>query len=129
MTVTRTIILGALAALATTSAFAEAAKGQPNQPAGSPWQKMPRMKLEAQFAGPLRDTIIQRWRDPGDGSVCYLYLPIAAPHSPPAASGFVQYGANTIGTISCFANPAARPPAQAEAKPAPPPASRSKSRK
>lgn len=125
MKITRTIILGALAALATTPAFAQAPKGQPDQPAGSQWQKLPRMKLEAQFAGPLRDTIIQRWRDPGDGSVCYLYLPIAAPHSPPAASGFVQYGANTIGAISCFANPA-RPPAQAAAPPQNSPRSKSK---
>jgi hypothetical protein len=41
------------------------------------------MQLERQFAGPLQDTIIQRWRDPVDGTICYIYLPITAQHSPP----------------------------------------------
>ena len=77
------------------------------------WNQMPRMVLERQFAGPLQDTIIQRWRDPADGTICYIYLPITAPHSPPAQSGYVQYGANTIGSISCAA-PA--PPSSASAK-------------
>ena len=65
------------------------------------------MQLERQYAGPLQDTIVQRWRDGIDGSICYIYLPITAAHSPPVANGFVQYGANTIGSISCFAAPAA----------------------
>lgn len=82
------------------------------------WAKLPRMKLERQFAGPLQDTIIQRWVDPVDGAVCYIYLPITAAHSPPTTSGYVQYGANTIGSMSCMpgvpnrsapAAPAARP--------------------
>jgi hypothetical protein len=59
------------------------------------------MQLERQFAGPLQDTIIQRWRDPVDGTVCYIYLPITAAHTPPTQTGYVQYGANTIGTVSC----------------------------
>lgn len=67
-----------------------------------PWSKLPRMQLERQFAGPLQDTIIQRWRDPADGTVCYIYLPITAQHSSPTGSGYVQYGPNIIGTISCF---------------------------
>jgi hypothetical protein len=67
------------------------------------WQNMPHMQLERQFAGPLQDTIIQRWRDPRDGTICYIYLPVTAAHSAPTATGFVQYGANTIGSISCFA--------------------------
>ncbi len=71
------------------------------------WAKLPHMQLERQFAGPLQDTIVQRWRDPGDGTICYIYLPITAAHSPPTAAGFVQYGANTIGSISCFASRAA----------------------
>jgi hypothetical protein len=66
-----------------------------------PWSKLPRMQLERQFAGPLQDTIIQRWRDPADGTVCYIYLPITAQHSSPTQSGYVQYGPNIIGTISC----------------------------
>jgi hypothetical protein len=96
------------------------------------WDKLPRMQLERQFAGPLRDTLIQRWRDPADGSVCYIYLPITAPHTPPSGPGFVQYGPNTIGSISCTANvaapaPSARPAPQpqrpaAPAAPVPPPA-------
>lgn len=82
------------------------------QPSGQPapqqvqpsaeWNKLPRMQLERQFAGPLQDTVIQRLRDPVDGTVCYLYLPISAPHSPVTASGFVQYGPNAIGTINCI---------------------------
>jgi hypothetical protein len=74
------------------------------------WEQMPRMQLERQFAGPLKDTIVQRWRDPTDGTICYIYLPISAQHSPPQTAGYVQYGANTIGSISCMA--AAAPPAQ-----------------
>jgi hypothetical protein len=73
------------------------------------------MQLERQFAGPLQDTIIQRWRDPADGTICYIYLPITAQHSPPAQSGYVQYGANTIGSITCMAPPAA-PTAAAQRK-------------
>lgn len=66
------------------------------------WAKLPRMQLERQFAGPLQDTIVQRWRDPVDGIICYIYLPITAAHSAPTPSGFVQYGANAIGSISCL---------------------------
>jgi hypothetical protein len=79
------------------------------------WDKLPRMQLERQFAGPLQDTIIQRWRDPADGTICYIYLPITAQHSPPTQAGFVQYGANTIGSISCVAagaRPASDTPSQ-----------------
>ena len=88
------------------------------QTAESPeWAKLPRMQLERQFAGPLQDTIVQRWRDPVDGVVCYIYLPITAAHTPPTPSGFVQYGANTIGSLSCLE--AARPSSHAEKRPAP----------
>jgi hypothetical protein len=83
-----------------------------------PWDQLPRMQLERQFAGPLQDTIIQRWRDPADGTICYIYLPITAAHTPPTASGYVQYGANTIGSISCVASPL-RPPPPAAAPPPP----------
>jgi len=74
------------------------------------WSKLPRMQLERQYAGPLQDTIIQRWRDPVDGTLCYIYLPITAAHTPPTPSGYVQYGANTIGSLSCLPGPA-KPPA------------------
>ena len=72
------------------------------QQQGSTWASLPRMQLERQFGGPLQDTIIRVWRDPVDGATCYLYLPNLAQHSPPGQGGFVQYGANTIGSISCF---------------------------
>lgn len=63
-----------------------------------------RFRLEGQYRGPLRDTTIQRWRDPVDGTICYIYLPIAVPHSagPP---GLVQYGQADIGSISCIPSP------------------------
>jgi hypothetical protein len=100
-----------------------AAAQQPQQQQQMPsWGQMPRMQLERQFAGPLQDTIIQRWRDPVDGTVCYIYLPITAQHSPPTGSGYVQYGANTIGSISCVAPArpasAAAPPNAAASPPA-----------
>jgi hypothetical protein len=60
-----------------------------------------RMHLEGQYPGPLQDTTIERWRDPVDGTVCYVYLPIAVEHSA-GPSGLVQYGAANIGSISCF---------------------------
>jgi hypothetical protein len=68
------------------------------------WSKLPRMQLERQFAGPLQDTVIQRLRDPVDGTVCYLYLPISVAHSATTVTGFVQYGPNTIGSIDCLAS-------------------------
>jgi hypothetical protein len=99
------------AAVVFASILPTASGAETQQPPAPPtaWSQLPRMQLERQFAGPLQDTIIQRWRDPTDGSICYIYLPITAPHSPPAATGYVQYGANTIGSISCFAGPRAAP--------------------
>jgi hypothetical protein len=73
---------------------------------------LPKMIIERQLAGPLQDTVIQRLRDPVDGTICYLYLPISAPHTPATASGFVQYGPNAIGSINC------QPPARPAAAPA-----------
>jgi hypothetical protein len=60
------------------------------------------MLLEKIYRGPLRDTIIQRWRDPIDGSVCYVYTPISTPLLPQPAEGYMQYGPNQIGSISCI---------------------------
>lgn len=65
------------------------------------WSKLPKMQLERQFSGPLQDTVVQRLRDPVDGTVCYLYLPISVAHSPTTPTGFVQYGSNGVGSISC----------------------------
>ena len=80
------------------------------------WAKLPKMILERQFAGPLQDTVIQRLRDPVDGTICYLYLPISAPHSPTTATGFVQYGPNTIGSINCVPGPPLAPAAPSARK-------------
>jgi hypothetical protein len=104
----------ALAALLSTPAI-----GLAGQAPAVPWSKLPRMQLEGQFAGPLQDTIIQRWRDPANGTVCYLYLPITAQHSSPTGSGYVQYGPNIIGTISCM-------PGEAPEKPVREPAGKKK---
>ncbi|MFZ0608958.1 MAG: hypothetical protein WAM75_14935 [Xanthobacteraceae bacterium] len=96
----RSIGFAAVALLAgACAAFAQPPQARPQ---GSQWARMPHMQLERQFAGPLQDTIIQRWRDPADGTVCYIYLPITAPHSAPTPKGIVEYGANTIGSISCM---------------------------
>ncbi|CCE08830.1 conserved exported hypothetical protein [Bradyrhizobium sp. STM 3843] len=112
------VLLPVLIGMGTGAAEAQQ-NSQPQQPQQIPqqpqfqtqqsaqWATMPRMLLERQFAGPLQDTIVQRWRDPADGTVCYIYLPITAPHSPPTASGFVQYGGNMIGSISCMPSPPA----------------------
>jgi hypothetical protein len=59
------------------------------------------VELEGQYPGPLQDTVIQRWRDPVDGTVCYIYLPIAVAHSA-GPQGLVQYGSANIGSISCL---------------------------
>jgi hypothetical protein len=87
----------------------------PAQPQ-STWDTLPRMLLDRQFAGPLRDTVVQRWRDPADGTVCYIYLPISAQHSPPTPAGFVNYGSNSIGSISCFHEGSARAAPAAKSK-------------
>lgn len=80
---------------------ADAEKPKPAaKPAKAP--ALGRMQLQAQYAGPLQDTVIQRWRDPVDGTVCYIYLPVIVQHSPPTPTGLVQYGANGIGSISCL---------------------------
>lgn len=80
---------------------------------------LPRMQVIAQYGGPLQDTLIQRLRDPLDGTNCYLYLPIAVHHSlPTPETGYVEYGANTVGSISCFpAQPARSAPTRATLAP------------
>src|SRR4051812_32927655 len=42
------------------------APGQQQFQQSAEWGKLPRMQLERQFAGPLQDTVVQRWRDPVD---------------------------------------------------------------
>jgi len=119
------IIASAILASAIVAVLPPAAQAQQpaaqQVPSQNVWGQLPRMQLDRQFAGPLQDTIIQRWRDPADGTVCYIYLPITASHSPVQDSGYVQYGANTIGSISCMA-PAGPPHPAAPANPPPAPA-------
>jgi hypothetical protein len=103
------------------------AQREPQEQQPVTWERMPHMQLEAEYAGPMKDTTIQRWRDPGLNVVCYLYLPFTAQHSPPTATGYVQYGANTIGSISCLpvlASAPPKPPGPAPSAKAPPPRGR-----
>ena len=87
---------------------AAAAPPAPGYPAPPPRPALPRMALQAQYEGPLKDTIVQRWRDPVDGTICYLYLPVVVAFTS-QTQGYVQYGPNSIGSISCFApNPQAQ---------------------
>lgn len=65
------------------------------------WDNFPTMVLERVFRGPLRDTVIQRWRDPADNSICYIYVPMRAGVA--AQGEQLVYGANTIGSLSCLA--------------------------
>jgi hypothetical protein len=117
ITIRHVFATAAAIALTATAAFAQAPRQaqqqalppqqqpQQQQQAQQPpviWENMPRMTLEAEFAGPLKDTTVQRWYDPAADVVCYIYLPFTAQHSPPTPSGYVVYGANTIGTISCL---------------------------
>src|SRR6516165_5582154 len=66
-------------------------QSQQSQPQQSPppvmWERMPRMQLEAEYGGPMKDTAIQRWRDPSADVICYLYIPFTAQHSPPTQTG------------------------------------------
>jgi hypothetical protein len=91
------LVLPFAALLATTAPV------QARPPAAAPARPaaLPTMRLEAQFRGPQQDTLIQRWRDPATNAVCYIYLPITVQHSARTPTGYVQYGANSIGTISC----------------------------
>ena len=73
--------------------------------------QLPSMQLQQQFAGPLVGTAIQRWRDPIDGTICYIFLPMVVHHSA-APAGYVQYGANSIGSITCLPGTAQAPGAQ-----------------
>lgn len=69
--------------------------------------------LEAQFAGPHQDTIIQRWSDRARNNTCYLYIPVVVPTLPSPKDQNTQagvsqaakqpkvYGANNLGSISC----------------------------
>lgn len=95
----------ALAALVCNALILSAQSQEASTPTQSTprWDSLPLMQLEAFYRGPLTDTVIQRWRDPVDGSVCYIYMPISSEHARTPNSPYVQYGSNQIGSISCFA--------------------------
>ena len=105
----RSALILAGAALPQLAAAQQPAQPQQQFQASQEWAKLPKMVLERQYAGPLQDTVIQRLRDPADGTICYVYLPISVAHTPPTASGFVQYGSNGVGSINCLP-PAPAPP-------------------
>jgi hypothetical protein len=96
------VAFAAAGAVPIARAFAQSLKGD----------DIPTMQLEGLYRGPLRDTIIQRWRDPVGGNICYLFIPISQEHGPPNPSGYVQYGPHTIGSISCVAAAGGAPVAQ-----------------
>ena len=61
------------------------------------------LKLEKNFPGPFRDTIIQRWVDQKNGVVCYLYIPLVAEAVIAGTEKTPRvYGPNNIGSISCL---------------------------
>lgn len=129
------LLAGSLALPAFSSGPAQA-----QQPAAQGWDSFPTMILEQVYRAPLRDTVIQRWRDPVNSVICYLYVPISTPFAAAQpGNAFVQYGPNHIGSISCVnptqlvqiapatpepARPAAPAPAPAPSRPATPPANR-----
>jgi len=93
---------------------------RPQEPAGPRWEDFPVMVLERIFRGPLRDTVVQRWRDPVDGATCMIYVPLTAAFS--GQGQYLIYGPNGIGSISCFGP--AQPPAPPAPAPQPQPAPR-----
>ncbi len=105
------LVCGAVVASFAATAFAQPAPKAPATPVQQPpqqmappepqWDSFPTMLLEKIYRGPLKDTVIQRWRDPVDGTVCYIYLPISVPLLP-GAQGYAQYGGSGIGNISCI---------------------------
>ena len=68
----------------------------------SRWASAPHMQVEREFAGPIPDTIIHRWRDPDNGTLCYVYVPIVEQASASPNPRPVVYGAAAIGSISCL---------------------------
>lgn len=88
-------ILGLMLGLLAFNAYAE--NGQ--APALAP------MQLDGQFQGPFQDTVIQRWRDPQTGVLCYLFIPLRVENQRTPSGGYA-YGPNTLGSMSCLAQPA-----------------------
>lgn len=65
--------------------------------------------LDGQYAGPFKDTLVQRWIDRLTGNICYLYIPVVVPGVPTPGNSPGQprvYGPNGIGSISCVPRPA-----------------------
>ncbi len=75
------------------------------EPSG--WLSAPHMIFEREFAGPVSDTIIRRWRDPDNGAQCYIYAQISVGGAAPTAVGAAAYKPDAIGSITCIPGPAA----------------------
>jgi hypothetical protein len=119
--------IAAATVLYSAAALAQQAQPQAPQQQALTWEKMPRMQLEQQYAGPLKDTVLQRWRDPQSGFTCYVYLPFTVAHTPQSGGGYVQYGPNMIGSISCVQpekGPVASAPAAKSSPKSSPPAAK-----
>jgi hypothetical protein len=78
--------------------------------------QLPRMVIQQRFAGPFAGTEIDRWRDPLDGTVCYIYFPTVV-HRTQAPAGYFDYGSNAIGSISCLSSPGQPPLAASQVPP------------
>ena len=50
---------------------------------------MTHWQLQAQYESLLKDTVIRRWRDPANGMICYIHLPVSP-------RGAVQYAVITL---------------------------------
>jgi hypothetical protein len=87
-------IIGIIIGLASLSIYAE--NGQ--SPGLAP------MQLDGQFQGPFHDTVIQRWRDPQTGVLCYLFIPLRVENQRTPSGGYA-YGSNTLGSMSCLVQP------------------------
>ena len=84
-----------------TAASRNATEPEPDAAADSSPTAIRHWEMQAQFEGPLKDTVVQRWRDPATGVLCYIYLPVIVQHSAPLQNGMVHYGSSDTGTISC----------------------------
>lgn len=67
---------------------------------GTSRESAPTMPLEGASRDPLRDTVVQRWRDPRDGRACFADNPIPAPPLPGGRQ--VQCGPSTIRSVRCM---------------------------
>ena len=85
------------------SSFADESKSK-IEPSG---RVVGQLVLDAQFNGPFKDTLIQRWVDVSASAICYLYIPVTLAAMPLQQNNGSQdstriYGPNSMGSISCI---------------------------